>query len=281
MILTNYHSHFNLDDGRGELNEYADSALERGLSIIGISPHAPLYFANEWTLTDSGLQEYLEMMPAFKSAYRGRLEIYTGLEIDFIPGKMGPSDSRWNSLGLEYRIGSVHSMEDPVSGAELSVDGPLEEMIQLLHNRFGNNIKRLVKEYFERQSDMLCKGGFDILGHCDLIKKRNTDDRFFNQDEDWYRKEAFNMLRTAAEKDVVVEVNTGGMSRGATTEAYPSPWILQKCYELNLPVTLSADAHSPDHIDFKFAESIELLKNTGYGEIYFFSGGKWQSQPIY
>ena len=41
MKLTNYHSHFRLDDGYGELSEYAESAVERGLDIIGISPHAP------------------------------------------------------------------------------------------------------------------------------------------------------------------------------------------------------------------------------------------------
>ena len=37
---------------------------------------------------------------------------------------------------------------------------------------------------------------------------------------------------------------------------------------------------TPDHIDFHFRESLELLKEVGYREIYFFSEGKWISQPI-
>ena len=127
---------------------------------------------------------------------------------------------------------------------------------------------------------MLQHGGFDILGHCDLVKKRNTGNRFFNQEDQWYRKEALEMLRTAKSKNVIVEVNTGGISRGATAEAYPSPWMLEQCFKLDIPLTLSADAHNPDHIDFYFSEALELIKYSGYREIYFFSKGNWHSQPI-
>ena len=280
MIFSNYHSHFKLDDGIGELSEYADSAIERGLNIIGISPHAPLFFENEWTLTEAGLEEYLKLMPGFKEKYADRLEICTGLEIDYAPGKISPADSRWNSLGLEYRIGSVHSISDPESEEILSVDGPVEEMIRLCEVIFAGDAKALVRRYFELEIEMLTKGGFDILGHCDLVKKRNTDNRFFNQDEPWYRDAALEMLQEAAKSDVVIEVNTGGLSRNATSEVYPSPWMLEKCLELKIPLTLSSDAHNPEHIDYYFKESIELLKTIGYGEIYFFSKGEWRSQPI-
>ncbi len=281
MILSNYHSHFKLDDGRGELSEYADTAISRGLSIMGTSPHAPLVYDNDWSLTEDGLGEYLAQMPALKEAYKDRLEIITGLEIDFIPKKMGPADEKWHSIGLEYRIGSVHSMEDPETGIELSVDGPVDDLVTLLEHRFGGDIKALTAEYFKREIEMIEKGGFDILGHCDLVKKRNKNNRFFNQDEAWYRKNSLEMLKAAAEADIIVEVNTGGISRKATTEVYPSPWMLKQCLELNIPLTVSADAHDPRHIDFYFKETFELLKSTGYGEVYYLSNGSWHSQPIY
>lgn len=281
MILSNYHSHFKLDDGKGELKEYADAALARGFSIIGISPHAPLCYRNNWTLPEKAVAEYLALMPGFISAYKDRLEIYTGMEIDFIPGGMGPAKKKYQDLPLDYRIGSVHSIQDPDTSEHLSVDGPMLQMEMLHEQTFGGDIKKLVKRYFELESEMIELGGFDILGHCDLVKKRNVDNRFFNQDEKWYRSLAFEMLKTAAEKLIVVEVNTGGLARGATTEVYPSPWLLEQCFELGIPLTVSADAHSPENINFYFKESFELLKNTGYGEIYFFSKGKWHSQPIY
>ena len=280
MILSNYHSHFKLDDGIGELNEYAEAAIEKGLSIIGISPHAPLPYENAWTLTEAGLREYFALLPKLKAEYSGRLEILCGLEIDFIPDVFSPAAERWNGLGLEYRIGSVHSIANPATGRELSVDGPVEEMIELHEVVFKGDIRALVTEYFRLQRQMIKEGGFDILGHCDLVKKRNKDNRFFDQNEEWYKKLALEMLQTAAGKDIVIEVNTGGLSRGATTEVYPSPWMLKQCLELDIPLTLSADAHNPAHIDFYFKESLDLLRNIGFKEIYFFSKGKWHSQPI-
>ena len=280
MIRSNYHSHFNLDDGYGELSEYAESAIDLGFDIIGISPHAPLNYENEWTLTEQGFDEYLKLMPGFRKEYGDRLEILTGLEIDFIPGQFGPADSRWKEAGLDYRIGSVHSIEDPETGINLSVDGPVEEMARLHEQTFSGDIRALVRRYFELEIEMLELGGFDIIGHCDLVKKRNTGNRFFNQDDDWYKKSAYEMLLSASGKDVVIEVNTGGLSRKATSEVYPSQWMLKKCRELNIPLTLSSDAHNPDHLDYYFDESIELLKSTGYKEIYFFSRGEWRSQPI-
>ena len=118
-------------------------------------------------------------------------------------------------------------------------------MVHLHEQTFCGDIRALVKTYFELETEMIELGGFDILGHCDLIKKRNSGNRFFNQDEKWYRDQALQMLQSAAGSDIIVEVNTGGLSRKATTEVYPSKWMLDRCLELEIPLTLSADAHNP------------------------------------
>lgn len=280
MTITNYHTHFELDDGNGQLEEYAESAIEKGMSILGFSPHAPLPYPNDWSLTEEGLQSYLSLIEKIKAEYKGRLTVYKGLEIDYLSRWGGPADSRWKELNLDYCIGSVHSMEIPETGEELSVDGPVEDLIRILEKRFDGNAEQLVHTYFELEMEMIEAGGFDILGHCDLIKKRNTDNRFFKQDEGWYRDKALEMLKLASEKDIVIEVNTGGLSRGTTTEVYPSPWMLGKCRELNIPLTLTSDAHRSEHLDFYMKEAAGTVKSAGYGEIYFFSEGKWLAQPI-
>ncbi|MBI9107962.1 MAG: histidinol-phosphatase [Spirochaetales bacterium] len=280
MLLTNYHTHFELDDGSGTLQDYAESAAAKGLSIIGFSPHAPLPYTNDWAMTEENCAVYLGLAKKVKKEWAGRLEVYTGLEIDYIPGKGGPSNNKYKSMNLDYRIGSVHSIMEPESGEELSVDGPVEDLIRLLERRFGRNAENMVDTYFNLEMEMLEAGGFDILGHCDLIKKRNTDNRFFDPNMKRYRDKALEMLKIAAAKDVVIEVNTGGLSRGAITELYPSPWMLKQCCELGIPLTLSADAHQPDHLDFHLTEAVKEVKSAGYREIYFFSEGKWRPQPI-
>ena len=280
MLLSNYHSHFELDDGKGRLDDYADYGLEHGFEILGFSPHAPLPYENTWTLQAEDLPRYLSTADKTIAENSRPMELCKGLEIDFIPGKMGPSFPFYRDLGLDYCIGSVHSMPVKETGEHISFDGNKADFVRLLNKRFRGNIKEMVKTYYELETEMISLGGFNILGHCDLIKKLNRDNCFFNQDEDWYRNEALKMLKEAAGKDFIVEVNTGGLTRGTTTEVYPSPWMLQQCLDLGIRLTVSADAHSPEHLGSHLNESLELLKKTGYSEIYFFSKGEWHPQPI-
>jgi histidinol phosphatase-like PHP family hydrolase len=37
--------------------------------------------------------------------------------------------------------------------------------------------------------------------------------------------------------------------------------------EKNIPITLSADAHSPEEIDGYYPEAIEILRNIGFKEL--------------
>ncbi len=281
MKKTNYHSHFYLDDGNGKLEEYVETGISRGFDILGFSPHAPLPYENEWSMAPENIGVYAGQAYELQQKYKGRIELYKGLEIDYIPGRIWPDNPFYNQFGLDYRIGSVHSIGCEDSGKDLSVDGPVEELEELLEKQFGGDIKKLVKEYYRLESRMVTEHKFDIIGHCDLVKKRNTNNRFFNPEDKWYRDLALEFIETAAGSGMIVELNSGGIARNATTDFYPSDWLLGHCFERNIPITISADAHSPENLDFYFTEGAELLKTTGYGEIYFFSEGEWRSNPIY
>jgi len=63
--------------------------------------------------------------------------------------------------------------------------------------------------------------------------------------------------------DIIVEVNTGGISRGYVRTPYPSKWILEVCRDMNIPIILNSDSHHPDYIDFYYDEAIALLKSIG------------------
>ena len=94
---------------------------------------------------------------------------------------------------------------------------------------------------------------FDILGHCDLMKKRNTGNRFFDPQAPWYRKMTTRLLKSVKKHNLRIELNTGGIARGATNEPYPSPDMLATCAEFGIPITLSSDAHQSSHLDFYFS----------------------------
>ena len=278
--MTNYHTHCEFCDGAGAPEEYIIQAVERGFHAIGFSSHAPISFEKEWTLSEEALPNYLNTIEILKGKYRDKIEIYKGLEIDYLEGLSGPSSDKFNRLNLDYRIGSVHMIPEKGTGQFLAIDGTADDLKNLLLSTFDGCIEKLSENYFSLIRDMLSSYDFEILGHFDLIKKRNSNDIFFTESAPWYRKQVLITLDALAEKDVILEVNTGGISRGAIDTIYPSPWIVKESYKRDIPLMLNADAHNPLHIDYYFDESLNIIKDCGYRELYSLFGGKWISSKI-
>ncbi len=274
-MRSNYHTHCYLDDGVSEPREYVENALNADFTSLGFSCHAPLPFSNEWTLTKDNLPVYMEAIKTVREEYRGKIQIYRGLEVDYIPGVMGPSSDWVNDLNLDYKIGSVHMIKNPETGNQLSFDGPDSEFNQLLNQVFGGDIRKMVKKYYEIEIRMMDEHDFDILGHCDLIKKKNSGNRYFDQNESWYQKDALKMLETAADKKVIIEINTGAIARGIQTEFYPSPWMLKKARDLKIPITLNSDCHFPEKITAAYKESFQIIKDIGFKELQIINDGEW------
>ncbi len=53
----------------------------------------------------------------------------------------------------------------------LSVDGLDDDVDYLLYDVYQNNSRKLVEDYYQKVTDLCRSGGFDILGHYDLVKK--------------------------------------------------------------------------------------------------------------
>ena len=273
---TNYHTHNSLCDGRGRLEEYVDQARHRGLRALGFSSHAPLPFANDWTLREQDLKTYCEQVRALKG--NPELEVYLGLEIDYLGDLMGPADHRWEPYNLDYKIGSVHMLED--QGSYYSVDGPDEEFAHLLNQVFEGDGTALAAAYFALVGEMVEEGGFDILGHLDLIKKKNDRLAFLDEEEPRYIRAVAEVLNRLEGSGIMLEINSGGIFRGATKEVYPSPWILEEARRRKIPIVLNADAHAPEAVDFHLEESRALARRAGYREACVLLADRWQSIPL-
>ncbi len=279
MILSNFHSHFNLCDGKGEAHEYLDQAVKLGFSAYGFSAHAPLE-GESWTMKEENLGKYLSTVENLKKEYAGKIQVYTGLEIDYIPGKTGPSSGKFSDLGLDYTIGSVHMLDCAETGNLLAVDGPDEMFLSLLENTFSGSFRDFSGAYYCLIRRMLSEHKFNILGHIDLIKKKNRKFGYLDESEKWYRNHVLETLDAAAKKDVIIEINSGGIARGATDQLYPSDWIVRECRKRNIPMMVNADSHNPEHINFYFREAYELLREYGYKDVRILLDGKWQDVPI-
>jgi len=275
MIYSNYHTHSQYCDGHMEPEDYIKEAIRLGFDSIGFTSHAPLPFYNTYTLKEERVQEYCHEIRYLKEKYRDIIQVYLGKEIDYIPGIMGTDSPKFKSLNLDYTIGSVHLIRNTATGEYIGVDESREEFEKLLDYVFGGDIKKLVSEYYSLIRNMLKEHKPDIIGHLDLLKKNNKEGRYFSENEEWYREEVLKTLTEVENSGAVLEVNTGGISRGYIDTFYPSIWILKECKELGIPIVLNSDAHNPCDLNTYFEPAAKALKDIGYNKQRRLFKGKW------
>ncbi len=288
MQKMNFHTHSTYCDGSGTPEEYVQAALRKKFQALGFSGHTPLPFPNNWTMDEEILPVYLNDIRQLQEQYSGRIELYLGLETDYLDEKYNPASPQVQALNLDYQIGSIHMLQDPEDGRYYSFDGPLDELHHLIQVTFGGSARKFITAYYRQMLRMLETGGFDIIGHFDLVKKHNRQAAFFSEEESWYRRIVEETITAVAESGLRLEVNTGAMSRGYTSEPYPSPWILDLCAQAGgnnqadqaarggIPVVINADAHKPDLIDYAFEEIEAMLTAKGYRYSWGLVENRWQ-----
>lgn len=272
-MLATYHTHSLFCDGKMLPEDYVLAAVRKGFSAIGFTSHAPVSFDAYGSMKPEDLDIYVETINGLKEKYKNKIQVYTGLETEFYPNC--PDFRQYP--GIDYTIGSLHFIYDEKNGRYLSVDGPEEEYTELINDVFGGDVKALAETYFDLLIEMINTHTPDIAGHLDLIKKNNRNGLYFCESEKWYRDKVEEVLHAISRHDVVVEVNTGGISRGYTRDTYPSEWILKIIREMDIPVVLNSDAHHPDWIDTYYPEAVRMLKNIGFTHQRVLLDGIWQN----
>lgn len=276
MSWTNYHSHCHYCDGKYEPEQYVKSALQKGVISYGFSSHAPVPFDCTWTMKSEDAHSYIGEINSLKQNYKGQIQLYKGLEVDYIPGITGPKSKPIIDLDLDYTVGSIHFVEAFPDGRRWEIDGSHQVFLDGLHQIFKGDIKRAVKRYFELTRQMVEQECPDIIGHIDKIKIQDEEGKLFSTQENWYQKEVLQTLQIIADAGAMIEVNTRGIYKKKTTETYPSGWILEQIYKLGIPITLNSDAHHPDEIISNFQEAASLLNYIGFQHLTVLLNGTWQ-----
>ena len=231
---------------------------------LGFSGHNVLPFETDWTMPAGHLSSYLHDVREARELYRGRVEIYLGIEADFIPGLTSPAHERIRALGLDYVLGSVHFIGPNAGDHQWTVDGPRSELEEAIRLGFQGDARKLVERYYQLLAEMARTAPPDIVSHFDVVKKNNSDGSLFSEEERWYREAVRMALGAVRSSGSVLEINTGALVRSTNGTYYPSPWILQEAWALDIPVMINADAHDPAHIDARFTEAAEILRDAGF-----------------
>lgn len=272
MNLTNYHSHCSFCDGKAPMEEFVKSAIAAGFTAYGVSSHAPLPFSTKWTLDENKVSAYLQEIEVLKEKYAGQIELYAGMEIDYLNGEQNPANDYFQHLPLDYRIGSVHLIYTD-EGEIIDTDTRAENFSLLVQNYFQGDLRRLVKRYYESSMQLVELGGFDFIGHADKISYNAEYCEQGVTEQHWYRELRENLFRRIAEKGLILEVNTKAYQQKGCF--FPAQSHFEVLHRLGIPIVVNSDAHFPELVNAGRREALALLKASGFATVCEMHQGKW------
>ena len=287
-MLINLHTHTRHSDGSGRPEKYLLEAIRQGFDVLGFSDHSPVPFRNSFAIRDKGsaLQDYCDDILRLSTRSRGEkgpvrgVEILLGLEYDYIPGITRSIDDYRKSYPFEYFIGSVHLVRNDDPEKLWFIDGPVSFIFDHgLRTVFHGDIRSGVTAYYRQIREMTVREKPDIIGHLDKIKKHNRG-RFFSEDEPWYVQQVDETLEVIREAGCVVEVNTRGVYKKRSGSLFPGPEILKKIRTMNIPITLTSDAHRTHELSSGFQEARKLLEATGFRTQFALTRKGWKEVPL-
>lgn len=251
------HNHADFCDGRDPLEAMAAAASAQNIQYFGISCHAHTPIPSDaGAVLPRDMTAYRAAIAAVREQYAGRMEVLSGIEWD-----------SWSDVtpeGFDYWIGSVHYQRS-AEGVYYAADWSAEQFVACRDEMFGGDALAVTEGYF-RAVGQVAERRPTILGHIDLITKLNAGSRFFDEESPRYRAAALEALHRTDPDKTLLEINTGGVSRGYRTAPYPALFLLREWREMGGNIILTADAHRKEHLLFGYEQASEIARTAGFAE---------------
>lgn len=252
------HNHTSLcHHATGTMREYVQKALAQNINVFGFSCHSPMAFDEAYRMSVQELPLYCEEVRALQEEFKDKIEILCALEVDYILHREDLLESCILEYPFDYLIGSVHFL------GTWGFDNPA-----FIGEYAKVDMKECWKQYLKSIESMAQSGLFQIVGHFDLLKL------FGHSIPPSCEIELTLALESIADNHLALELNPAGW-RKPINEAYPSKSILHKAHKKGIPITFGSDAHSIEHIGFKYEDLCALAKSVGYNSALYFK----QKQP--
>lgn len=228
-MIANYHTHtFRCGHAEGNERDYAESACEAGLKLLGFSDHTPYdFFDSEprnrpMRMKPEELPEYASSVRSLAEEYRGRLEIHVGVEAEYYPKYFPRLLELLKENGVEYMILGQHFLGNEI-GEKYS--GRLTED------------EGALAQYVAQTSEALSSGLFTCFAHPDLIR--------FGGSDGIYARYMRRLCRAALDSGTPLEINLLGLRNGRN---YPDERFWRIAAEEGNSVILGCDAHRPEDL---------------------------------
>lgn len=233
-------------DGHDRIEDIVRSAIGMGLSAIAITDHCEPGVKEEHVGVLE-LDGYLDEIYALKDKYKGKIDIFAGIEIAYIneqlPVLCGIVE-RYSDR-LEYIINSVH-----VTGG---TDCFYKEHYE------GRGKREVYEEYLNAvYESVTAPYRYDAVGHIGYITRYAPyEDKSLTVKE--FGGQIKKILTAIIERGKILELNTG------KDEPIPTREIMQLYYDLGgRKVALGSDAHRKENLAKNFDNCYKLLTDIGF-----------------
>ena len=251
-MLTSYHTHTHWSDGRDDLAGMLDGARALGVDELGISDHyvrRPDGVPLDWSMPLDFLPEYVARMREAITASRA-VTLRLGTEIDYFPETAEAVSALMARYPFDYLLGAVHFVDD------FTVDENADVWEALPPDARDEMWRR----YWERVRAMAECGFCDLVAHLDLPKKFG----YFPAIDLTAEENA--ALDAIAAAGMAIELSTAGWVK-PVGEAYPSARLLRAARRREIPLAITADAHSAAVLTQHFDRARALAHDAGYTEL--------------
>ena len=191
-MLLDLHTHtqYSYDAETGTVEDNVRAAVDRGISILGITEHVDFFRRAEHIIAD--VDDERADIERCREKYGDRISILAGVELGQPHGN--PEAARRFLAGREfdYIIGSVHAMPNDVD--------------LYFHEYEKLDCDQVLREYFDEVEQLLAFGGFQILGHIDyplrVMKLPDNHPTFAG-----FMDRVERILRTLIARDIALELD--------------------------------------------------------------------------
>lgn len=234
-MLFNYHTHTKrCNHAVGTEREYVESAIQKGMTTLGFSDHAPYLFPNTdyysyFRMQPNELFTYADAVRALQKEYEKDIRILLGFELEYYPDFHQKELEFLKQVNPDYLILGQHSLNN--------------ELDQVFTS--GLTKDEQLAAYVSQVLEGLQTGNFLYLAHPDLAGYRFSEEVIERE----YRR----LCEGAKALHIPLEINLLGIR---SHRCYPDKRFFKIAAEVGNDVIIGSDAHEPETMVDELSEAL-------------------------
>lgn len=228
MLTYNFHTHTaRCNHASGADREYVEKAVMGGMKVLGFADHSPYVFKDGYysgyRMKAHELESYVKSVLDLKAEFKNDIDIHLGLEAEYYPEFFGAFLDLIRPYPIDYLICGQHFIDNEMNNAPYTARKTADESV--------------LTRYADQVVESMKTGRFSYIAHPDVIHFRENEKT---------ENEAWTLICENAKKyNIPLEINLLGI-RDHRHYPYGNFWKIAG--ETKAPVTIGADAHTPDDV---------------------------------